>query len=282
MDPTLAPGQREQLTESDIIAFGLMGWDVPTDCNNNSVPDPDDISGGASQDCNANGVPDECDIDDDTSEDCNINGIPDECETDCNANGVPDNCDVVHGGAPDCNGNLNPDECDIASGASEDCNLNGIPDECETDCNANGIPDECDIAGGLPDCNTNGVPDSCDIASGTSEDTNIDGIPDECQSLSAGPGPGIGALRVWAAPNPFGPRTGIAFELPEPAAVRLTVYDLRGRQIRLLAEDDYAQGLHTVSWDGNTGAGSPAASGIYYLAARLGSETRLVKLTLMR
>jgi len=33
------------------------------DCNNNGVPDEDDIAGGASEDCNANEIPDECDID---------------------------------------------------------------------------------------------------------------------------------------------------------------------------------------------------------------------------
>ncbi len=36
--------------------------DPLTDCNGNSLPDADDISGGFSQDCNTNGIPDECDI----------------------------------------------------------------------------------------------------------------------------------------------------------------------------------------------------------------------------
>jgi hypothetical protein len=50
-------------------------------------------------DCNDNGVPDSQDIADETSDDCNLNGIPDECEiaagtaTDANGNGVPDECE---------------------------------------------------------------------------------------------------------------------------------------------------------------------------------------------
>ena len=50
------------------------------DCNENSVQDADDISGGASQDCNLNGVPDECDIASGASNDTDGDGVPDECQ----------------------------------------------------------------------------------------------------------------------------------------------------------------------------------------------------------
>ncbi len=87
----------------------------------------------APPDCNDNGVPDDEDIANGTSEDCNTNGIPDECELpdDCNENGSPDFCDLIDGTSQDCNANGIPDECDIADGASTDCQPNGIPDECE-------------------------------------------------------------------------------------------------------------------------------------------------------
>ena len=78
--------------------------------------------------------------------DCNDNGIPDDedllygASADVNGNEVPDECE-------DCNGNGVLDDSDIASLASEDLNLNGIPDECEPDCNANGLPDDVDLRG---------------------------------------------------------------------------------------------------------------------------------------
>jgi len=50
------------------------------DCNQNGVPDPQDISAGTSADCNHNHLPDECDIASGRSQDCGPNGIPDECE----------------------------------------------------------------------------------------------------------------------------------------------------------------------------------------------------------
>ncbi|MHC4219794.1 MAG: sialidase family protein [Planctomycetota bacterium] len=50
------------------------------DCNDNGVPDPDDIANETSGDCNANDIPDECEIAAGTVTDDNGNGIPDECE----------------------------------------------------------------------------------------------------------------------------------------------------------------------------------------------------------
>jgi hypothetical protein len=83
MDPTLSSGVRQELTSSDIRAFGLLGWDVTNapidDCNGNLVDDATDLASGASPDCNANGLPDECDIASGLSDDINEDGFPDEC-----------------------------------------------------------------------------------------------------------------------------------------------------------------------------------------------------------
>ncbi len=116
-------------------------------------------------DCNDNGIPDSDDIFAGTSTDCDSNAVPDECQADCNANGVADTCDLTDGTSFDCNTNSIPDECDT------DCDANGTPDDCEAfaDCNMNGMPDACD-----PDCNLNGVPDDCE----GNPDTDEDGIPD--------------------------------------------------------------------------------------------------------
>ncbi|HZL84940.1 MAG TPA: NF038122 family metalloprotease [Candidatus Krumholzibacteria bacterium] len=131
MDPTIDTGVREELTPNDIRAFGLIGWNVDTDCNGNGIPDFIDIRDGTSQDVNGDDRPDEC------FADCNHNGISDTAdiaagtEQDCNGNGIPDACEIADGDVEDCNGNAIPDACDIASGASADVNMNGMPDECE-------------------------------------------------------------------------------------------------------------------------------------------------------
>ena len=65
-----------------LIAPCWLQASVPTaDCNDNSIPDDQEIAHGQALDCNENAVPDECDIDAGTSGDCNSNDIPDECDT---------------------------------------------------------------------------------------------------------------------------------------------------------------------------------------------------------
>jgi M6 family metalloprotease-like protein len=119
------------------------------DCNQNAVPDEDDIMMGFSLDCQPDGVPDECQLEDD---DCNFNAIPDECDVppicwgpvcsqDCQPNCIPDECELANN---DCNANNIPDDCDIASGFSQDCSADGIPDECQPDTDGDGLIDPCD------------------------------------------------------------------------------------------------------------------------------------------
>jgi len=78
------------------------------------------------------------------------------------------------------------------------------------------------------------------------------------------------------APNPFRSATRIAFEVPEPGKVALQVYDLRGRLVRVLADDWYPAGDHEVSWEARDSAGVPVAGGIYFLHMTAGpfSDTR--------
>ncbi len=57
-------------------------------------------------------------------------------------------------------------------------------------------------------------------------------------------------------PNPFNPSTQIWFGLSKPAHVRLVVYDMLGREISRLADEDMDAGYHSVSWDaGNVSSG---------------------------
>lgn len=60
-------------------------------------------------------------------------------------------------------------------------------------------------------------------------------------------------------PNPFNPVTHIRFDLPEQAHVRLTVYDLLGREVKNLVDEVKQPGFYAVPFD----AGS-FASGVYY------------------
>ena len=50
-------------------------------------------------------------------------------------------------------------------------------------------------------------------------------------------------------PNPFNPDTRITFELPAASHVRVTVYDVLGRPVVVLADEQYLPGLHSVRFD---------------------------------
>jgi|GEM_PF-1220827 len=78
-------------------------------------------------------------------------------------------------------------------------------------------------------------------------------------------------------PNPFNPTTTLAFELPIPGAVRLEVYDLIGRRVAVLVNENLTAGSHSVSWDARG-----MSSGIYIarLVTADGMFTR--KLTMIK
>jgi hypothetical protein len=66
------------------------------------------------------------------------------------------------------------------------------------------------------------------------------------------------------APNPFGDRTTIAYELPKDGKVSLRVFDLNGRLVRVLKDVNEPAGFYTVTWDRRDDAGRETVSGIYF------------------
>jgi N-acetylneuraminic acid mutarotase len=77
------------------------------------------------------------------------------------------------------------------------------------------------------------------------------------------------ALRTFTLeqnhPNPFRGQTRLVFHLEAASStpVRLAVYDVQGRLVRLLVESILAPGRHELVWDGLDAAGQPLASGVY-------------------
>jgi parallel beta-helix repeat protein len=65
-------------------------------------------------------------------------------------------------------------------------------------------------------------------------------------------------------PNPFNPLTTIGFDLAQAGHVRLSVYDPRGRLVRLLLDAMLPADRHRTVWDGRDNKGARVSSGIYY------------------
>jgi len=80
---------------------------------------------------------------------------------------------------------------------------------------------------------------------------------------------------LGASPNPFNPQTTVRFELDRPQEVRLVIYDVSGRRVKVLADGPFATGQQAVPWLGRDEDGRAVASGIYF--ARL--STRDLEMT---
>ena len=87
-----------------------------------------------------------------------------------------------------------------------------------------------------------------------------------------------GALLHSAAPNPFGPVTRIRFDMPRAGTVNVSVYDVRGRRVRVLADGQRDAGTFVEDWWGRDERGRAVAAGVYFvrLETRAGVETRKV------
>jgi hypothetical protein len=84
-------------------------------------------------------------------------------------------------------------------------------------------------------------------------------------------------------PNPTTGTAGIAFWLARAARVNLSVYDVRGRLVKVLVKGDLPSGYHASSWAGQTVTGGEAASGVYFFKLRAdGKEIGRRKIVLVR
>lgn len=92
-----------------------------------------------------------------------------------------------------------------------------------------------------------------------------------------------GAPRLFGAtPNPFNPRTEVRFDLPTAGRCRLTVFDLRGREVAVLADGFREAGVHALAWDGTNDAGEALPSGVYFAGLKAGRFAQTRKMTLAR
>jgi hypothetical protein len=78
-------------------------------------------------------------------------------------------------------------------------------------------------------------------------------------------------------PNPFNPVTEIQFRVQREEWVRLSVYDLLGRQVAVLVDGALEAGRHTAAFDA-----SGLASGVYLCRLTAGGRTAVRTMLLLR
>ena len=83
-------------------------------------------------------------------------------------------------------------------------------------------------------------------------------------------------------PNPFNPRTTVAFDLARPGTVRLRVYSVDGRLVRTLLAESMPAGRHSVVWNGDDDSGRSVATGVYLLRMETPDMAQTRKMLLMQ
>jgi hypothetical protein len=78
-------------------------------------------------------------------------------------------------------------------------------------------------------------------------------------------------------PNPFNPRTGIRFQVLGVSDVKISVFDLLGREVALLVNEKKTPGSYEVQFDG-----SGLASGVYFYRLTAASFVQTRKMLLVR
>jgi flagellar hook assembly protein FlgD len=74
----------------------------------------------------------------------------------------------------------------------------------------------------------------------------------------------------------------VSYALPGTGRVRLGVFDVTGRRVALLADEQQRIGTHRRQWDGRDEAGKPLPAGVYFVHLEHGGETSTNKIVLAR
>ena len=83
-------------------------------------------------------------------------------------------------------------------------------------------------------------------------------------------------------PNPFNPMTILRYDLPEDALVNITIYDMKGRQVKTIINDQQTAGYRSTQWNATNNAGSPVSPGMYLYTIQAGEFRQTKKMVLLK
>lgn len=96
-------------------------------------------------------------------------------------------------------------------------------------------------------------------------------------TLDAPEGPVAAFTLDPIAPNPARAATPVRFALPHGAAVRVSVLDVQGREVRVLADGEFGPGRHAVTLEG-----SQLAAGLYFVRVKSGGLALTRRVAIVR
>lgn len=78
-------------------------------------------------------------------------------------------------------------------------------------------------------------------------------------------------------PNPFNPFTSIKFAIPEILFVKITIYDILGREVETLIQENLSAGNYKLNWNA-----SAYSSGVYFYRIEAGEFNDIKKMVLVK
>jgi len=83
-------------------------------------------------------------------------------------------------------------------------------------------------------------------------------------------------------PNPFNSGTTIQYILSYDAYVRIAIYNVLGREVKVLVDEFKARNNYEIFWDGTNKNNHKVASGVYLYRMQAGDDTELRKMVLVK
>jgi len=83
-------------------------------------------------------------------------------------------------------------------------------------------------------------------------------------------------------PNPFNPTTRINYDLPSDAHVKITVYDVMGREVCVLTDSQQSAGYKSLIWNAADASGRNVSSGFYFYVMKAGKFTQTQKMLFLK
>ncbi|MBU1099570.1 MAG: carboxypeptidase regulatory-like domain-containing protein [Bacteroidetes bacterium] len=85
-----------------------------------------------------------------------------------------------------------------------------------------------------------------------------------------------------AYPNPFNPSTRIEFSLSKSSIIKITIFDILGREVKILSQEFTEAGKHSIQWNGRNNFGNEVSTGTYFYNISVGENFYTGKLMLLK
>ena len=83
-------------------------------------------------------------------------------------------------------------------------------------------------------------------------------------------------------PNPFNSTTRINFIIPKTISIKVKVFNILGKEVKLLLEKEYPAGEYSIDWDGTDDNGNILNSGVYFITMEAENFHRTIKTILIK